>query len=151
MRTDKEVFVVVHADRTRPGLLHPIHVMLLASTLPLFLGALLSDWAYSSSYQIQWLNFASWLIVGALVFAGLALAWAAIDLFRADVRWDRRTALGPIILLATWVLGFINALVHAKDAWATMPAGLILSFIVFMLALVATWFGFSTQRGGKVA
>jgi uncharacterized membrane protein len=139
--------VAVDTDRTRPRLLHPVHAILLASTLPLFLGALLSDWAYSSSYQIQWLNFASWLIVGALVLGGLALAWAAIDLFRADVRWDRRTALGPIILLATWVLGFINALVHAKDAWATMPAGLILSLIVFVLALVATWLGFSTLRG----
>ena len=65
--------MAVDTDRTRPKLLHPVHAILLASTLPLFLGALLSDWAYSSSYQIQWLNFASWLIAGALVLCGLAL------------------------------------------------------------------------------
>ena len=50
--------------------------MLLAFPLPLFIGALLSDWAYSATYQIQWINFASWLIAGALVFTGLALLWS---------------------------------------------------------------------------
>ena len=92
----------------------------------MFLGALLSDFAYSSSYQIQWINFASWLIAGGLVFGGLALLWALIDLLRADRRGAARCVYF-LLLLATWVLGFINALVHAKDAWATMPAGLILS------------------------
>ena len=45
--------------------IHPVHAVLASSALPLFLGALLSDWAYSSSYEIQWTNFASWLIAGA--------------------------------------------------------------------------------------
>ena len=33
------------------------------------------------------------------------------------------------LLLSMWVLGFFNALVHAKDAWATMPEGLFLSAV----------------------
>ena len=133
-----------------PGrrIIHPLHAVLLASSLPLFLGALLSDWAYSSDYQVQWLNFASWLIAGALVLTGAALLWAAIDFFRADVEKDRRGALYILVLLTAFVLGFINALVHAKDGWATMPEGLILSVIVFVLALVATWLGYSTLRSG---
>jgi hypothetical protein len=45
-------------------------------------------------------------------------------------------------------VGFVNALVHAMDAWATMPEGLILSAIVAVLAIVATGFGFSTVRAG---
>ena len=49
---------------------HPVHAVLLAGTVPLFLGAMLSDIAYSASYEIQWSNFASWLIVGGLVFGG---------------------------------------------------------------------------------
>ena len=73
------------ADRTyridRTGI-HPLHAFLLISSVPLFLGGLLSDWAYSSSYEIQWTNFASWLIAGALVFAGFALLWAFIELLR---------------------------------------------------------------------
>jgi len=128
--------------------IHPVHAVLLASSLPLFLGALLSDWAYSSTYQVQWLNFASWLIAGALVFAGAALLWAAIDFFRADVSKDRHGALYIVVLLTTFALGFINALVHAKDAWATMPAGLVLSVLVFIAALAAAWLGYSTLRAG---
>lgn len=122
--------------------------MLLASSLPLFVGALLSDWAYSSTWEIQWSNFASWLIAGALVFVGFALLWAVIDFFRSDVRRDSLGALYLLVLLTTFVLGFINALIHAKDAAATMPAGLVLSVLVFLLTLVAVWLGFSTLRSG---
>ena len=63
--------------------LHPLHAVLLAGTVPLFLGVLLGDWAYSNSYEIQWKNFASWLLVGGLFFAGFTLLWAIIDVFRA--------------------------------------------------------------------
>ena len=128
--------------------LHPAHAVLLASTLPLFLGALLSDWAYSSTYEVQWINFAAWLNAGAMVFAGLALAWAVIDFFRADAGRDSRSALYLLALITTFVVGFITALIHSKDAWATMPAGLILSLITFLLACAAVWLGFSTLRSG---
>lgn len=134
-------------DRTHQRTLHPVHAFLLAATVPLFLGALLSDIAYSSSYEVQWTNFASWLIVGGLVFGGFALVWALIELLRADRRGGR-PLLSLLLLLATWVIGFINALVHAKDAWAVMPAGLILSVIVAVLAICATWVGFSSLRAG---
>ena len=128
--------------------LHPVHAILLASTLPLFLGALLSDWAYSSTYEVQWINFAAWLNAGAMVFAGLALAWAVIDFFRKDVARDSQSALYLMALLTTFVVGFITALIHARDAWATMPGGLIMSLITFLLTLASVWLGFSTLRSG---
>lgn len=124
---------------------HPLHAVLLAGILPLTLGALFADWAYSTSFQVQWTNFASWLIAGSLVFAGAALLWAVVDYFRADVGRDRSGALYLLVLLMTFILGFINALVHAKDAWAAMPGGLILSVLVFLLALGAVWLGFSSR------
>jgi hypothetical protein len=37
-------------DRDVRGSLHPLHAVLLAGMLPLFLGALLSDWAYGSTF-----------------------------------------------------------------------------------------------------
>ena len=114
----------------------------------MFLGALLSDWAYYSTYQIQWINFAAWLNAGAMVCLGAALLWTAIDLLRADVARDRSSILHLLVVLATFILGFIAALVHSKDAWATMPGGLILSFIVLLLAIWSVWLGFSTLRGG---
>ena len=103
--------------------------------MPLFLGALIADIAYYRSYQIQWSNFASWLIAGALVSAGLALLFALIGQLRERAR--RQPITYPLLLLATWVLGFINALEHAKDAWAVMPIGLALSLIVTLLAAVS--------------
>ncbi len=142
--------MAVIAHRTPRDAVHPLHAFLLAGAVPLFLGALLSDMAYARSYQIQWSNFASWLIAGALVFAGFALLWALIDLFRAGRR-ARRGVLYFVLLLLTWVLGFVNALVHAKDAWAIMPASLVLSVIVMVLACAATWVGFSTVRLGEGA
>jgi uncharacterized membrane protein len=130
--------------------IHPVHAVLLAGGLPLILGALLSDWAYSSTQQIQWINFAAWLITGAMIFLGLTLVLAVIDYFRADIGRHRSRTLYLVILALTFVLGLINALVHAKDAWATMPEGLILSVLVFALIVVATWLGFSTLRAGAV-
>lgn len=128
-------------------IIHPLHAVLLASSLPLFLGALLSDWAYYSTYEIQWINFAAWLNAGAMLFLGAALLWTAIDFLRADVARDRSSRLHLLVVLATFILGFIAALVHAKDAWATMPSGLILSFIVLLLAIWSVWLGFATLRG----
>jgi len=132
------------AYRSSPGTLHAI---LLAGSLPLFLGALLNDIAYSNTYQIQWSNFASWLIAGGLLFCGLALLFALGNLLRA--RPKKGQPLTYLLLrLATFVLGLINAFQHAKDAWAVMPGGLILSVIVFILICAATWVGFNPRVGG---
>lgn len=123
-------------------MIHPFHAVLLAGALPLFLGALLADWAYSATYEVQWTNFASWLIAGGLVFAGFALLWSIVDLLRRSAA-RRAGWIGVLLLAAVFVFGFINALVHAKDAWAAMPAGLILSLIVAVLAVAAIWAGFA--------
>lgn len=122
---------------------HPLHAILLGGALTLFVGAMLSDWAYSSSAEIQWKNFSSWLLVGALVLSGCALLWAAIGLVRGDHRGTR--LFYPLVLLAAWIAGFINALIHAKDAWASMPAAVILSVITVILIALAVWLGFSTR------
>ncbi|MBA2923422.1 hypothetical protein G9Q84_11010 [Pseudomonas sp. P7] len=129
--------------RPTPG---PLHATLLAGTVPLFLGALLSDIAYTQTYQIQWANFASWLIAGALVFGGFALLFALVNLLRAERKAGQPTRY-VLLLLATWILGLVNAFQHAKDAYASMPTGLVLSAIVMLLTLAATWTGL---RSGDV-
>jgi len=52
------------------------------------------------------------------------------------------------LLLATFVLGLIDCFQHAKDAWAVMPAGLVLSAIVFLLSCLAAWVGLTPRAGG---
>lgn len=130
--------------RSTPG---PLHAVLLAGTVPLFLGALLNDIAYYKTYQIQWSNFASWLIAGGLLFCGLALLFALANLLRAE-RKAGRPVVYFLLLLVTWVLGLINAFEHAKDAWAIMPQGLVLSVVVTLLACAAAWVGLTNLRSG---
>ena len=120
------------------------HAFLLAAAFPLFLGALLSDHAYSTSYELQWSNFASWLVAGGMVFLGLALLFAIVDLIRG-----RRPLLYFVLVLAGFVLGFVNALVHARDAYAVMPTGLVLSLVGLVLVGAATWMAFAGLRAGE--
>lgn len=125
----------------------PLHAIFLAGTVPLFLGALLSDIAYFQTYQIQWSNFASWLIAGGLVFCGLAVLFALVNLIRADRKAGRPLAY-LILLVVTWVLGLVNAFEHAKDAFASMPSGLILSALITVLICVAASLGLTRVRSG---
>jgi len=139
--------MAVTAEHRYSVVINPFHALLLGGALPLYLGALLCDIAYARTYEIQWSNFASWLIVGALVFSGVALLFALVDLMR-----DRRRARGfgiyILLLLATWLVGLFDVLMHARDAWAVMPMGLVLSVICSLLISLAAWFGFATPRVG---
>lgn len=121
--------------------LHPLHAILLGFPPPLFLGALLADLAYWTTFHVQWTNFASWLIAGALLFGGLALLWSLVALLRGGRAGRRHRAIHVGVLAAMWVVGLANALVHAKDAFAIMPEALILSAVVALLAFAAAWTG----------
>ena len=118
-----------------------MHAVFALSCVPLFLGALLSDWAYFSSQQIQWVNFAAWLIAAGLLLAGPVLLWGAVDVLRSSVNRHRRGLIYLTLLLATVIVGILNALIHGKDGWAAMPTGLILSAVVVVLAAAASAVG----------
>ena len=122
--------------------IHPFHAAVLAGAAPLFVGALLADWAYAKSYQVQWSDFAAWLLIGAMVPATLALACALVERVRGG-----GGASYPVVLAATWIVGVLDALRHARDAWAIMPVAPVLSLVAAVLACVATWMGFSRLRG----
>lgn len=129
--------------------IHPLHAVLLAGSVPLFLGATLSDLAYRASFHFQWVNMASWLLAGGLLLAGIALVFVIVDLARAHRRVH---GIGryAVVLLAAWVVGFLDALYHARDAWASMPMGLVLSVITTLLAAAAAWLGFASRHTGAM-
>jgi len=129
----------------RDRVIHPFHAAVLGGVFPLFLGTLLADYAYWSSHEIQWSNFASWLLVGAMVMTTLALVCGIVGLARGS-----RALVYVLVLAFIWGMGFINSLHHARDAWAIMPAALIMSVVLAVLALVATWLGFARLRTGGV-
>ncbi len=126
--------------------LHPLHSIILAFPLPLSVGAVLSDIAYRNSFHVQWANFSAWLVAGAVTMTTLAVIWALVDVVRAHAVQRAGAALYLVVLLVLWGLGFVNSLVHAKDAWAMMPEGLYLSAAMALLALVAAWMGYSRDE-----
>jgi uncharacterized membrane protein len=138
-----EAHLVIAVDPDRRVAIPPFHAAALAGAFPLFLGTLLADYAYYTSHRIEWSNFASWLVIGAMVLATLALLCAAFDLRRG-----RRGSFYPLVLAATWVVGVFDALHHARDAWAIMPAALLLSLLAAVLSLLALWLGFAGARLG---
>ena len=119
--------------------LSPAHALLLGMAAALFLGALISDIAYSQTFEIQWANFSAWLIAGGLLTGAIVLAVAIVNFFRRRDGAKSGLLLGLVALM--WIVGLINALVHARDGWAMMPTGLILSLIVTLLAFAAAGVG----------
>jgi uncharacterized membrane protein len=139
---------------TRDGpLLHPLHAILLAFPVALFTGAVLTDLAYLRSAHIQWSNFSSWLIAGGLLMAGLALLWQIVAIARARGSGAGRPLLVLLLLLGcAFVVNFFNALVHSRDAWASVGAtGMALSCVAALLALAAGWVGFGAQARRDMA
>lgn len=131
---------------TRPArTTQPLHAVLLTCSFPLFLGGLLADIAYARTYQIQWTNFAAWLIAGAMGFTGLALAWSVFEAVRSAFR-ERRTLVGFLLVSATFLVGLLNSLMHARDAWGSMPSALVLSIMVTMLAAAMIWVSVLSPR-----
>lgn len=124
-----------------------MHAVIAFSALPLFLGALLSDWAYLRNREDQWANFAAWLIAAGLLVIGVALLWALVDMLRLRLLRRGKGLVYVLALLGAFVLGLVNALVHARDGWATMPDGLVLSVVVMTLALVGSVLGIAAWRG----
>lgn len=123
--------------------LHPLHAMLLAFPLVLFIAAVATDITYLRTAQIQWSNFSAWLIAGGLFFGSFVVVWALISTLPRPGRWrgGRLVYLGSLILM--WIFGFLNALLHSRDAWYSVTAaGIILSLITAILAAVAAWAGY---------
>jgi uncharacterized membrane protein len=123
----------------------PLHSILLAFPLVLFASAVITDIAYLRSAEIQWSNFSAWLIAGGLFTGAFVLLWAVIAFFTNRQQSSRGRPLTYLLLLvAMWVIGFINALLHSRDAgYSVTPTALLLSVVVALLALVAAWIGYS--------
>lgn len=127
--------------------LNPLHAILLAFPVGLFPSALLADITYLNTAVIQWTNFASWLIAGAVLFSGMLLAWALLDMFFGRARRRRSRGLFYTVLVAImFVAGFVNALQHSGDGWHSVQTlGLVLSIVCSVLALIAAFVAYSGQ------
>lgn len=128
--------------------LHPLHALLLAWPVALFPAALLSDIAYLNTAEMQWSNFAAWLITGALLFGGMALVFCVVSAVRERSAGARSVRFLNLLLLAlAWISGLVNAFHHSRDAWSSVgTAGLLLSIASSTLALAAGWIAYAGIR-----
>ncbi len=128
--------------------LHPLHGLLLAFPVALFTLALMTDIAYLQTAEIQWTNFSSWLIVGALLAGALVLIWSIILAVVTRRKAHRQPSLIYAGLIAImWIAGLVNAFQHSQDAWSSVGVtGLTLSIISAVFALAASWVAHRTVR-----
>lgn len=126
----------------------PVHAMLVHFPIVCFVGALLCDVAYmNSGGEVQWANFAQWLLAFGVGIGAIAAIFGLIDLFRSPAA-DRPSAaywhLGFAVV--TVVLALLNNFVHARDGWTgVVPGGITLS-VLTVLALIVTG-----HLGGRLA
>lgn len=134
---------IMYEAAPRPA--HPLHAILLSYPIALFTGTLAADAAYLATAEIQWTNFASWMNAGALVVGGFALLWALIDwLVKLRRPASGRRLAYLLVVAAMWIVGLVNAFQHSRDAWSSVGmAGLAMSIVCVVLALVAGWILFS--------
>ncbi|SEM77586.1 Uncharacterized membrane protein [Sphingomonas gellani] len=140
------------AARVRRARSHPIHGILSAFPLALFTAALVADIAYANSANMQWANFAVWLIAGGCAAGVLAAVAGIVDalLMRRHRTSRRRRGAADLAhglgTLAMLLLGIINGFVHSRDAWTSVvPTGLTLSVIVTLLAWITSWVGYTVR------
>jgi uncharacterized membrane protein len=128
---------------------HPYSALFLPVPIVCFVGALLTDVAYSNSGgNLLWLNFSTWLLAAGLVFSVVASVLMLIDLARLP-RLRTTFGWGSFgLLLLSLAVEFINSLVHARDGWtAVVPTGLILSAIGAILIASHGWLWHESRYG----
>lgn len=122
---------------------HPIHPMLVPFPIVCFIGALITDIAYTQSANIMWANFSIWLITAGLVMAGFAAVAGLIDyLGDRRVRAIGIATVHMLLNVAVVVIELFNAFVHSRDGWTSVvPTGITLSAISVALLAVSGWLG----------
>lgn len=123
--------------------LNAFHAILLAFPLSLFAATVVTDIAYLGTAEIQWSNFSAWLNAGGLIFGAIVLIWAIASTVFHPRSWHGGRLVHLVALIIMWAFGFLDALVHGRDAWYSVTtAGMILSLITAGAALVAGWTGY---------
>lgn len=117
-----------------------VGIVALLDPLPIgfFTAAWIFDIIYIYSTEIAWTQAASWLIVFGLF---IAIIPRIINLVQVWVGTSYPQ--GSPVKVHFWasalaiILSIFNAFIHSRDAFAVVPAGVILSTLVVLLLLFA--------------
>jgi uncharacterized membrane protein len=119
----------------------PLHRILVSFSAAYFTGAFVTDLVYWRVPDVLWERFSIWLIVAGLITAALATIAYVIDLAAGrqidSPAWLRAAGYALAVLLS-----LMNAFVHSRDGYtAVVPTGLMLSGLVIVVLLLASWMG----------
>jgi uncharacterized membrane protein len=126
----------------------PVYALLVQFPVACFIGAFVTDIAYAQTQLFLWETFSVWLLAVGCVMAGLA-GLAGLFSFVSDRRVRAAHLAWPHALtsLAAALLSIVNAFVHSRDGYtAVVPTGIMLSGIVVVLMLAATWMGWQRPQ-----
>jgi uncharacterized membrane protein len=117
--------------------------MMVPYPIAFFVAALFTDLTYWRTADPLWTTMSSWLLLGGLVMAGLAVLAGLIDFLRD--RGLRRLRLAWMHLLGNglaFLLSVLNFIFHVRDGYsAVVPAGPLLSAVVVLILLFTGWLG----------
>ncbi|EPN9362467.1 DUF2231 domain-containing protein [Cronobacter muytjensii] len=127
-----------HTTSRSPAVAVALYELLNPIPLGFFVAAWIFDIIYMKSFVLMWTHAASWLIA-----IGLMVAIIPRLISLGQIWSGRRHLHGPAQRLHFWlnlvaiVLAIVNAFIHSRDAYAVVPAGVILSTLVVALMLLA--------------
>ena len=109
------------------GLLNPI-------PFGFFVAALIFDIIYFRSGEVLWNKGAAWLLTFGLLFAIVPRLINLVQVWLTSKQWATRAdRLDFWLNLVAIGAAILNAFVHSRDAYATMPAGVWLSVCTVVL------------------
>jgi uncharacterized membrane protein len=131
---------------------NPLHPLLASIPFTCFTGALLTDIAYWRSANMQWANFAAWLLAAGLFVAVFAVIVGVIDFLSdrrvRDLGLTWMYACGNALALG---LEIVNSFIHSRDAYTSVvPMGLILSVLAVMIMLATGWMGWELVYHNRI-
>lgn len=117
-----------------PGVASGLHRWLGGFPTAFFTLALITDYAYSQTGEMQWQNFSIWLITAALITGGLAVVAGLVDWLTGGARDRRGFGWHFGLTVVALVVGLVNAFVHSRDGWVSVvPEGILLSLLTVIL------------------
>lgn len=126
-----------HPNSARRGVATALYELLNPIPLGFFVAAWIFDILYMKTFITMWTDAANWLIVLGLIIAVIP---RLINLF--EVWTGPKSVSDSALKLHFWlnlvavVLAIFNAFIHSRDAYAVVPAGVILSTLVVVLLLL---------------
>lgn len=127
-----------HPNSARRGIATALYELLNPIPLGFFVAAWIFDILYMKTFINMWTDAANWLIVLGLFIAVIPRLINLVQVWTGpkSVAESAHKLHFWLNLLAI-VLAIFNAFIHSRDAYAVVPAGVILSTLVVVLLLLA--------------